>query len=102
MLSGRCFDDKENSKKRVLPTGKDCIVNGASSGNEAEAFTFAVQTNAPQTNVNTQVPISVGGFAINAALINIPILSAQYNIANGGDSKAIAVNSTTQQQSNKA
>lgn len=97
MLSGKCYGDHA---LEVLPTGRN--VNGASSGDEAEAFTFAVQTNLPQTNINIQAPISVGGFAINAALINIPILSAQYNIAHGGDSKAIAVNTTTQQQSNKA
>ncbi|MCC3645778.1 hypothetical protein JGK52_03645 [Cytobacillus oceanisediminis] len=98
MLSG-CYDDYENDKS-VLPSGG--AVNGADSGNEAEAFTFAAQANLPQTNLNGQLPISGGGFAVNAALINIPILSAQYNIANGGDSTAISVNTTTQQQSNKA
>lgn len=97
MLS-RCHDDHEN--KSVIP--KSGAVNGADSGNEAEAFTFAAQANLPQTNLNGQLPIAAGGFAINAALINIPILSAQYNIANGGDSTAIAVNGTAQQQSNKA
>ncbi|MBT2691098.1 hypothetical protein J7I93_23475 [Bacillus sp. ISL-47] len=98
MLSGRCYDDQENNS--ILPFGDN--VNGTDSGDEAEAFTFAAQANLPQTSFNGQLPISVGGFAVNAALINIPILSAQYNIANGGDSTAIAVNGTTQQQSNKA
>jgi hypothetical protein len=75
--------------------------SAVTTGDEFEAFTFAAQANL-QADINPQVPVSVGGFAINASLINVPILSAQFNVANAGDSKAVAVKVNNQTQGNEA
>lgn len=97
MLSNRCY---ENTQPDVVQPDQS-IVNGVSSNGDAfKAFTFAAQGNSPQVNLPVQVPVSLGGFAVNASLINIPILSAQFNIANGGDSQAISVNNANQVESN--
>lgn len=97
MLSNRCYEDNQ-----TRPVQNDHqAVNGVSNKGDAfKAFTFAAQGNSPQINTPVQVPISLGGFAVNASLINIPILSAQFNVANGGDSKAITVNNANQVESN--
>lgn len=95
MLSNRCYEDIEPVADQPE------IVNGVSSNGDAyKAFTFAAQGNSPQVNLPIQVPVSLGGFAVNASLINIPILSAQFNFANGGDSQAITVNNANQVESN--
>ncbi|MEW9108676.1 hypothetical protein ACQCT6_09605 [Cytobacillus gottheilii] len=97
--SNRCrFDHDDNNRPAVSPANENSAV---STGDEFEAFTFAAQANV-QADVNPQVPVSVGGFAINASLINVPILSAQFNIANAGDSRAVAVKVNNQTQGNEA
>jgi hypothetical protein len=98
MLSNRCYyEDVQQSPVQHDPE----IVNGVSSNGDAyKAFTFAAQGNSPQVNVPVQVPVSLGGLAVNASLINIPILSAQFNVAHGGDSQAITVNNANQVESN--
>ncbi|WP_080846368.1 hypothetical protein [Cytobacillus gottheilii] len=95
----RCrINNDDDNRPAVSPANEN---NAVSTGDEFEAFTFAAQANV-QADVNPQVPVSVGGFAINASLINVPILSAQFNIANAGDSRAVAVKVNNQTQGNEA
>ncbi|MED3552105.1 hypothetical protein ACTHO0_03625 [Cytobacillus praedii] len=99
MLSNRCYEENQTRPVQNRPEG----VNGVSNNGDAfKAFTFAAQGNSPQVNIPVQIPVSLGGFAVNASLINIPILSAQFNVANGGDSQAISVNNANQVESNHA
>ncbi|WP_313798599.1 hypothetical protein [Cytobacillus sp.] len=99
MLANRCYEDSQTSPVK----NERQAVNGVSSNGDAfKAFTFAAQGNSPQVNIPVQIPVSLGGFAVNASLINIPILSAQFNVANGGDSQAISVNNANQVESNHA
>ncbi|MBP2240212.1 hypothetical protein J2Z40_000765 [Cytobacillus eiseniae] len=97
MLSNRCYED---IRPDVVEPDQHAVNGVSSNGDAYKAFTFAAQGNSPQVNLPVQVPVSLGGFAANASLINIPILSAQFNVANGGDSHAISLNNSNQVESN--
>lgn len=88
------YDNGSNSNR----TGNGSV----NSGDEFEAFTFAAQATLPQLHGNLQNSFPFGGLAVNAALVNVPILSAQFNVANGGDANSIPVNYNNQVQSNEA